>query len=75
METQSITIRVDAEVAQAYELASEDERRKLDILLSLKLREVTSNQRSLLEVMDDISRKARQRGLTLEILESILNEP
>jgi hypothetical protein len=75
METKSITIRVDAEVAQAYELATEDERRKLDTIINLKLREATSNQRSLIEVMDDISRKAQERGLNPEILESILNEP
>jgi len=33
METKSITIRVDIETAQIYEYASEDERRKLDIML------------------------------------------
>ena len=83
METRTITISVDAEVAQAYESASIDRQRKLDAILNLKLREVTRNKRrrgaacrqtSLEEVMDDISDKAQARGLTPEILESILNE-
>jgi predicted KAP-like P-loop ATPase len=75
METKTITIRVDAEVAQAYESASEGERRKLDVLLNLKLREVTRNKRPLEEIMDEISRNAHNRGLTPEILDSILNKP
>ncbi len=74
METRTITISVDAEVAQAYESASIDRQRKLDAILNLKLREVTRKGRSLEEVMDDISDKAQARGLTPEILESILNE-
>jgi hypothetical protein len=75
METKTITIRVDAEVAQAYESASEEERRKLDVLLNIKLRQVTGNKRPLEEIMDEISDKAQNRGLTPEILDSILNEP
>ncbi len=74
METRTITISVDAEVAQAYESASIDRQRKLDAILNLKLREVTRKGRPLEEVMDDISDKAQARGLTPEILESILNE-
>ncbi len=75
METKTITIRVDAEVAQAYESASEEEKTKLDVLLNLKLREVTRKKRPLEEIMDEISRNAHDRGLTPEILDSILNEP
>ncbi len=33
METQEITIRVDAEAARAYAAASPEERRKIDLLL------------------------------------------
>ncbi len=75
METKTITIHVDAEMAQAYESASQEERRKLDVLLNLKLREVTRKKRPLEEIMDEISRSAQERGLTPEILDSILNEP
>ena len=74
METKAITIHVDAETARIYESVSDEERHKLDVLLNLKLREVTRQKRSLKEVMDDISRKAQERGLTPEILDSILKE-
>ncbi len=74
METKTITIRVDAETARAYESASQEEQRKLDTILNLKLQEVTRRKRTLEEVMDAISHKAQERGLTPELLESILNE-
>jgi hypothetical protein len=74
MSTKTIQIRVDDEAARAYESASEEERKKLDLLLSLRLREVASPGRSLEEVMDEVSRKAQERGLTPEILESLLDE-
>ncbi|HXG11031.1 MAG TPA: hypothetical protein VNK04_14830 [Gemmataceae bacterium] len=75
MRTEEITIRVDPEAAQAYRAAPEQERRKLDLLLSLRLRDALRPGRSLKELMRDISRKAQERGLTPEILESILHEP
>jgi hypothetical protein len=74
MQTEEITIRVDSEAARSYRAASEQERRKLDLLLSLRLLDVLRPSRPLKEVMQDISRKAQERGLTPEILESILNE-
>lgn len=74
MKTEAITIQVDPDAATAYRAASEDERRKLDLLLSLRLNEVTRPGASLRDVMRDISRKAQSRGLTPEILQSILDE-
>lgn len=74
MEVRTIAVRVDAETADAYESSSEADRRKIDLLLNLKLREVVKNIRPLEEVMAEISRKVQERGLTLEILESILAE-
>jgi hypothetical protein len=44
-------------------------------LLSLKLTQATREKRTIEEVMDDISQKAQERGLTPEILDAILNEP
>jgi hypothetical protein len=71
----TISIPVDPATAAAFERASEEEKRKLELLLSLRLRELTLDpKRSLQEVMDEISRKAKARGLTPEILESLLNE-
>lgn len=74
METKSITIRVNSEVAQVFETASEEQRRKFEALLSLKLTQASREKRTLEEVMDDISQKAQEGGLTPEILDSILNE-
>ena len=74
METKAIQIRVSLEAAQAYETASEEKQRKLDALLSLKLSEVGGTKRPLEVIMSEISRKAQERGMTPEILESILNE-
>jgi hypothetical protein len=74
MATQTITIRVSPEAARAYESASADQQRKLDALLSIRLSEVVQDTRDLEEIMSEISRNAQERGLTPEILESILNE-
>ena len=74
MKTEEITIRVDEDAANAYRSASEEDRRKLDLLLSLRLREATRSAGSLKDVMREISRKAQDRGLTPEIRESILDE-
>jgi DNA-binding transcriptional ArsR family regulator len=74
MKTDQITIQVDAEAAQAYRATSEEERRKIDSLLSLKLRSATRSQVSLKTYMDEISRRAKERGLTPEILDSLLDE-
>ncbi len=74
MSTATISIEVDAEAARAFSLASDEERRKLQLLLSLRLRELTSKpSRSLQEVMDAIGAQAEARGLTPEILESLLH--
>jgi hypothetical protein len=75
MQTEEITIRVDPEAARAYRAASQQERGKLDLLLTLRLHDALRAGGSLQELMSDISRKAQERGLTPEILESILNEP
>ncbi|MEF8797234.1 MAG: hypothetical protein V5A22_05140 [Salinivenus sp.] len=74
METDQITIRVDAEAAKAYRAASEEERRKIDSLLNLKLRSATRSQVSLKRYMDEISKRAEERGLTPDILESLLDD-
>jgi hypothetical protein len=74
METKTITIRVSTEAAHAYETATAEQQRKLDALLSLKLTEVARTPRPLEEIMSEISRKAQERGLTPELLESMLDE-
>lgn len=75
MELKTITIRVNAEAAHIFETVSEEEKHKLEALLSLKLIEAIRPKRSLEEVMSQISCNAQQRGLTPEILDDILNKP
>ncbi len=74
METEQITIQVDAEAARAFKSASEEDRRKLEALLSIRLTEVIKTRDSLKAIMGGISQKAQERGLTPEILRSILDE-
>ena len=71
--TDQITVSVDPDVANAYRLASDNDRRKLDLLVNLRLRDATRSKASLNEVMLEISHNAQQRGLTPEILKSILD--
>ena len=71
-----ITIEVSPEVAQAYQSASPQERKKIQAIVSILLQKQVDTDAALLrELMDEISDRARARGLTPEILESILNEP
>ena len=74
MNTDKIVISVDSDVADAYRAASDDERRKLDLLVNLRLRDATRPTASLKDVMREISQIAQRRGLTPEILQSMLDE-
>jgi hypothetical protein len=74
MRTQEITIRVTPEAARIYQAASEQQRRKLDLLLSLQLSEAAHPGRSLKQLMRESSEEAQARGLTTEILKEILDE-
>jgi mRNA-degrading endonuclease RelE of RelBE toxin-antitoxin system len=73
---QEITIEVSPEVAKAYQSASPQERKKIQAVVSILLqKQVDKDVAFLRELMDEISDRAKARGLTPEILESILNEP
>ena len=75
MPTSTIPVRVDEETARAYSAASADDRKNIQLLLGLRLRDLTlGSPRTLDELMDDISRKAEARGLTQETLESLLQD-
>ena len=74
MGIEPITIHVSPEAAQAFKTALPEEQRKLEALLSLRLLQATRTTDSLKTVMRDISQKAQERGLTPEILQSILDE-
>jgi hypothetical protein len=73
MPLRAISIQVTDKAARVYEAASPQERRKLDALLTLRLTEATAGNRSLEDLMDDLGRKARERCLTPELLDEILN--
>ncbi len=68
----TITIPLDADTARIYSGASAEDQRKLRLLLSLWLREFVISPTPLKVIMDEISEKAQARGLTPEILESLL---
>lgn len=73
--TQEIKIKVSSEVAVAYENATEQEKSRLQAIVTIFFDRDTSDNNDLLGViMDRISDRAQERGLTPEILESILNE-
>ncbi len=73
MAISTINLPVDSELAQVYNAASDEERQKLQVLVSLWLRDMGSRG-SLQGVMNDISAKAQARGLTPEALDSLLND-
>jgi len=69
----TVNISLDNETAKIYEKAQAADKKKMQLLLSLWLREFEKPSVTLEKLMDDISRKAQERGLTPEIFESILN--
>ncbi|MDQ3745531.1 MAG: hypothetical protein M3444_14225 [Acidobacteriota bacterium] len=75
MSIEVINVEVDSEAARVFNSASAEEREKLQVLLGIWLKEFArADAASLKETMDEISRKAQSRGLTPEILNSILEE-
>lgn len=74
MNNRMITVCVDVETAEAYESLSDVGRRKFDLLINQTLKEIARGSRSLENVMTEVSEKAQSRGLTPEILDSILAE-
>lgn len=75
METTAITIHVETESAKAFAKASLEEQRKMQLLLSLRLQDLTTPPgKSLKTVMDKMGARAEARGLTPEILESLLRD-
>jgi hypothetical protein len=70
-----ITISVDEDCAKAYQSASQEDKRKMELLFRIFAREITlPSRKSLTQLMDEIGAEAQARGMTPEILEEILNE-
>ncbi|MCI0489455.1 MAG: hypothetical protein L0229_22915 [Blastocatellia bacterium] len=75
MATETITIQIDSEAAEVFKAAPPEEQKKMEALLGLWLKEIAASDiGSLKEAMNEIGRKAQQRGLTSEILESLIDE-
>lgn len=72
MTTEEIKIRVDSKTAKAFNSTSAQERQKLELLLNLKLKESLSSSSFLSKIMDEISKEAVDKGLTPEILQTLL---
>jgi hypothetical protein len=73
----TITIQVSEEAAKAFAQVSPEDQRKIQLLLDLRLRDLTISpppRKSLQIVMDEIGSSAAARGLTAAGLESLLND-
>jgi hypothetical protein len=75
MDNATISIEVDADTARAYRSASVEEQRKLQLLLRLWMKDLSKTPAlSLRGVMNEMSDRAEARGLTPEILDSLLKD-
>ena len=73
MANRTITIPLDPQTARAYDSATPEQKRKIQALLSLWVRELAADEYpSLQQVLDDVGLKAKDRGLTPEMLDSLL---
>jgi hypothetical protein len=72
LQTEKITIQVTPEAAQAFRNVSSEDRKKLELLLSIHLLEAAKSRENLRTVMREISQNAKRRGLTPEILKDLL---
>ena len=72
MKTVTVRIPLESETARIYTEATAETQKKLRLLLGLWLREFAISPRSLQSIMDEISQKAQERGLTPEVLASLL---
>ncbi len=70
----TITIPIDAELARIYNTASVEDQKKFQALLVYFLRAIAaSGQLDLNTLMDTISDRAQARGLSPDVLESLLD--
>ncbi|MBE9198920.1 MULTISPECIES: hypothetical protein [unclassified Nodularia (in: cyanobacteria)] len=70
---ENITIQVDPEIAKAYREAEPEKQQKIQMFLNIMLKKAVS-QKPLLDIMKEASQQAIFKGMTPEILESILND-
>lgn len=73
MTTETVTMNLSPEAAEVYKNASPEERRRLELLVSLQLL-VGRKARPLKVIMDEVGKQAMERGITPEILEELLRD-
>jgi hypothetical protein len=72
---QTLSVPLDPDIAAKVAAVSPAERKELELLLRIHLRELLARPvRPLPVVMEELSRNAEQRGLTPEILESLIHD-
>ena len=73
MLTETITLQVESDVARFYNDAPQTDKQKLQALFGSWLKQYAeADVDSMKRMMDETSRNAQGRGLTSEILESLL---
>jgi len=73
MLTETITLQVESDVARFYNDAPVTDKQKLQVLFGSWLKQYSeADVDSLKRTMDEISGNAQTKGLTPEILESLL---
>jgi hypothetical protein len=76
MQQEPFTFDVDADLARRFSALPAERRRKLELVLNLRLRDLlTTPPRPLADAMDEIGKQVAANGLTEAELESILEEP
>ena len=75
---EEITIKVPQEIAEVYRKATEDEQQqiamRIGVILKSSMRSKSEALARLRQTMDEISGEVTAKGLTPEILESILHD-
>lgn len=74
MTTEEITLRVTPEAAEAFRRASPADQLKLETLVSFQLLAKLQPPRPLDDIIEDISKRAQEEGLTPELLEDLLRD-
>ncbi len=75
MLTETITLQFESNVARVYNEAPQPEKQKLQALFGSWLKHYAETDvSSLKRTMDEITRNAKTKGLTPEILESLLTD-
>ncbi len=75
MLTETITLQVESDVARFYNDAPQTDKQKMQALFGSWLKQYAeADVDSLKQVMDSMSHNSQSRGLTPEILESLLSD-